>query len=100
VHDQGAAEHGGGVDGGLRRHGEGTRLLRDAGEGGVEPIRLSINMDKLELLIPSEAPPPAEGVFPKEVQITRVGIKVAGAPVGTEEYVEGFLQPSCRIWGR
>jgi hypothetical protein len=74
----------------------------------AKPLGIKLHPDKMCLLLPEAAPAPsamALGMFPSTLTITRKGIIIAGAPIGTDEHVcehadkkvQTALSACCRL---
>jgi hypothetical protein len=54
-------------------------------------LHLKVNATKLELLLPPNAPPPTQYTFPGGLSVTTNGLKIGGAPIGSQAFIDSFL---------
>ena len=72
-----------------------SALLRDLSVWAKEDLGLTLNLGKCSLLLPPHAPPPAshiQAAFPPGFLFNFDGIPVAGAPIGTDAFINSFLE--------
>jgi hypothetical protein len=70
-------------------------FLRDLKELSKEYAGLSLNTDKCGLLLPTGAPPPSaetRSLFPASFDFQDQGFRIAGSPIGTDEFVCAFVE--------
>jgi hypothetical protein len=69
-------------------------LLADLKRLSKEDLGLTLNLDKCGLLLPINAPEPApevKALFAPGFKFHRDGLRIGGAPVGTETYTDAFV---------
>ena len=53
---------------------------------------LQLNMGKCGILLPPNSPRPPNGSLPPGVKINTDGIRLAGAPIGTDDFCKQFVR--------
>ncbi len=74
--------------------GEIAELARFIADKSMEIAGLKLNFGKCHLLLPKQWPDPpteGEGALPKGITVDREGVRMAGAPIGTDKYVVKFI---------
>ena len=75
-----------------------TSFLAVAAEGAK--VGLELNFGKCKILLPPDAPePPRTGKFalPKGIKVVRDGLRLGGAPIGTDEFVLRYCKEEVRL---
>lgn len=70
-------------------------FLADLARLSKELAGLNLNVDKCGILLPPGAPPPTEetrAVFPTGFDFRVDGFRIAGSPIGTQDFMENFVQ--------
>ena len=67
-------------------------ILRAVAVTAKEIANLSFNFAKCNVLAPASLPDDTQELLPQGVSVVRAGLRLAGAPIGTDEFCATFFQ--------